>query len=180
MCFSSLSSFWLQPAGIAAHWDYKLQSKTEKSFFDNSNGKPFALPPPSRDVENVDKSMSSGQLAQDIVRPTSDTTSIGQITSYIEALTTSREILVENNVFVFISSSKNALDGRLISLDPSSRLVADVLMQYGGIREREIVDTISSGEIEMYRNGVGVSLDDELHNGDVLTLPPKVIKLIKF
>ncbi|KAL7521611.1 hypothetical protein ACHAWX_006289 [Stephanocyclus meneghinianus] len=131
--------------GIAAHWDYKLQSKTEKSFFDNSNGKPFALPPPSRDVENVDKSMSSGQLAQDIVRPTSDTTSIGQITSYIEALTTSREILVENNVFVFISSSKNALDGRLISLDPSSRLVADVLMQYGGIREREIVDTISSG-----------------------------------
>eukprot|EP00804_Cyclotella_cryptica_P027771 CCRYP_009200-RA/>CCRYP_009200-RA protein AED:0.06 eAED:0.06 QI:168/1/1/1/1/1/3/1068/1025 len=166
--------------GVAAHWDYKLQNKKVKSLPDNSNGELLALPPPASDaVDNMERTGPSTELTQDVVQPILDTTSNGRISSYIEALTTSREILVRNNVFVFISSSSSALDGRIVSLDPSSRLVADVLMQYGGANEGDMVDTISSGDMAMYRNGVVASLDDELNNGDVLTLPPNIMKLIK-
>jgi hypothetical protein len=96
------------------------------------------------------------------------------IASYIKALTTSCKSLVKNNVFIFISSSESALDGRIISLDPSSCMVADVLTQHGAAAEKDIIDHVSHGSIVLYRNGVRVALDDELCNGDVLTLPPRL------
>jgi hypothetical protein len=53
-------------------------------------------------------------------------------------------------------------------------MVADVLTQHGAAAEKDIIDHVSHGSIVLYWNGVRVALDDELCNGDVLTLPPRL------
>ena len=119
----------------------------------------------------------SKKIFQDTIEHVPGVKSKDRIASYIDALATSRESLVKNNIFIFISSSKSALDGRIVSIDPNSSLVIDVLKQYGS---GSVTDIIKSGSIQMYRNGVRIFLDEELVNGDVLTLPPQIIDLIDF
>ena len=103
----------------------------------------------------------------------------GRIASYIDALTSSRETIVQNNLFFFISSTKS-LDGKIVSIDPSSSNVADVLKKYGANINGRVIDDISGGTLEMYRNGVIISMDEELCNGDVLTLPHFIIDCLIF
>jgi len=151
---------------VTAHWDYKLQNKMANTLPHDSKIL-LALPAASIDKHEVEP--IPVETSQD--KPAAEK---GRIASYIEALATSRESLVKNNVFIFISSSESALDGRIISLDPSSCMVADVLTQHGAAAEKDIIDHVSHGSIVLYRNGVRVALDDELCNGDVLTLPPRL------
>ena len=100
--------------------------------------------------------------------------------SVLDALTSSRETIVQNNLFFFISSTKSALDGKIVSIDPSSSNVADVLKKYGANIDGRVFDDISGGTLEMYRNGVIISMDEELCNGDVLTLPHFIIDYLIF
>lgn len=110
---------------------------------------------------------------EDVIKKAPDIASTkSKIQSYIEALSTSRESLVKNNVFIFISSSESALDGRIVSIDPSASYVSDVLRQYGC--------DIETSTMNIYRNGVRATCDDQLSNGDVLTLPSSIINLIEF
>lgn len=159
--------------GVAAHWDYKLQNKMANALPHDPKIL-LALPAASIDKHHEVDPIPV-ETSQD--KPAAEK---GRIASYIEALATSRERLVKNNVFIFISSSESALDGRIISLDPSSCMVADVLTRHGAAVENDIIDHVFRGSIMLYRNGVRVALDDELCNGDVLTLPPSVISLIEF
>lgn len=171
--------------GVAAHWDYKLQKKS-KALPDKSMSKatnlPLALPASAVETKRLSLAqsikVSIDEEEFDISQPNFNTK--GRISSYIEALTTSREKLVQNNLFVFVSSSRSALDGRIVSVDPSACNVADVLEQYGVEMSESIIEDISRGTIKLYRNGVLTMLDRELANGDVLTLPAFLIDAIVF
>ena len=167
--------------GVAAHWDYKLQNKMTKALPDASSSlKPLALPP-SRDIKsNTAQTHAETSMNEHFIKHSPGTSSKGRIASYIDALVASRKRLVENNVFIFLSSSKSALDGRIVSLNPSSNLVADVLYQYANDINSSIIDDIECGAIEMYCNGSRISLGEELSNGDVLTLPSAMMDLIEF
>ena len=160
--------------GVAAHWDYKLQNKTTNALNEGSTEQPLALPA-SVDAETFEPLLSE-LPTDDIIKQAPDITpSKDRVGSYIDALTTSRESLVKNNVFIFISSSKSALDGRIVSIDPASNRVSDVLKQYGSTMSSAI-----HNEHVMYRNGVSISQDESLSNGDVLTLPACLIEQVNF
>ena len=170
MCLHSPHPFLCQiPIGVAAHWDYKLQNKISTS------EQPLALTP-SFDSKILDEPIL---IDGNIIRQAPDVGSKDKTASYIDALTTSRENLVKNNVFIFISSTKNALDGRIVSLNPSSSLVSDLLNQHFNVAERGVIRNMNISEVIMYRNGVKVNLSDELVNGDVVTLPPELIELLE-
>ena len=160
-----------QCVGVAAHWDYKLQRKMPNALGESTYEKPSALP------ASIDAELAIEPTPElnDIIIEAPSVASKDRVGSYIDALTTSRESLVKNYVFIFISSTESALDGRIISLDPTANLCSDVFKQYGGNVTPEILK-----EIVLYRNGIRISLNDDLTNGDVLTLTPEVIDMIEF
>ena len=161
--------------GVAAHWDYKLQNKVIKSLPDQplSHGDTTMLALPSAgNSTSILAETQSLAVEVNMTKTTGSSSRVaqkGRIASYIEALTTSRETIVHNNMFVFLSSTKSALDGRIVSIDPSACNVADVLEKY------DILDDISDGTLEIYQNGVRSSLYEVVSNGDVLTLPSIII-----
>jgi hypothetical protein len=82
-------------------------------------------------------------------------------------------MIIQNNLFIFISSTKSALDGRIVSINPSESKVADVLKKFGA-------RSSDGNNPEMFINGVTVSLSKTLCNGDVLTLPHIIIDDMTF
>lgn len=158
--------------GVAAHWDYKLQNKIAPALpqepLSHSNDKytsTLALPAAPVKTESRDTDESAITELNVSEEPhDSSNESKGRIASYIEALTTSRENIVQNNVFVFLSSTKSALDGRIVSVDPGACTVGDVLDKYGVVINE-------SENVRVYQNGVEAMMNGELSNGDVLTLP---------
>ncbi len=161
--------------GVAAHWDYKLQNKVTICLPDN---------PPSYGNTSMLALRSEIQpeevYSATVNRSPTREPQKGRIASYIDALTSSRETIVQNNLFFFISSTKSALDGKIVSIDPSYSNVADVLKKYGANIDRRVMDDILGGTLEIYRNGVIISKDEELCNGDVLTLPHFIIDYLTF
>jgi len=160
--------------GVAAHWDYKLQTKVIKSLPEttgSSEESPIpALPAAGNCTIIASEEESSATAEVNYARDTSDDSlsarKKGRVASYIEALTTSRETLVQNNRFIFVSATSSALDGKMVSIDPSASSIADVIDEYGG--------NCRDGELEVFLNGVRChSLVEELSNGDVLTLRPR-------
>jgi len=166
--------------GVAAHWDYKLQNKVIKSLPGTSEKEPLShestpmLALPS-EIQPLAVKVNIAKASKVADRP-SRVAQKGRIASYIESLTTSRETIVQNNLFVFLSSNDSALDGRIVSIDPAACNVADVLEKYGAAINKDILDDIADGTLEIYQNGVSTSLDEELSNGDVLTLPSIIIE----
>lgn len=157
--------------GVAAHWDYKLQNKQAKSLPEKStSSRILALPSainsttPSTQVQPLAVEPNISEMSKTPPRSTRK----GRVASHIEALTSSRESIVQNNLFIFLSSTKNALDGRIVSIDPSACNIADILEKYG----LSLDEGFSEG---IFQNGVSTSLDNELSNGDVLTLPGSII-----
>ena len=105
---------------------------------------------------------------------TTTTEKKGRVASYIEALATSREAIVQNNVFVFLSSTESALDGTIISVNSSAK-VSDVLKQYVKL-DRDDDDSLDLDEVVIYQNGVRLkTLEKELSNGDVLTVTSGIL-----
>ena len=149
--------------GVAAHWDYKLQKKMIESL-------PGASLPGG--ISPVFPLLSESESEEQVVvNNPPRAMQKGRIASFIEALTASRETIVQNNLFVFLSSTERAIDGNIVSIDPSATQIADVLKKYGANIDDEMLDDISAGALTIYRNGVNTSLDEKLYNGDVLTLP---------
>jgi (p)ppGpp synthase/HD superfamily hydrolase len=153
--------------GVAAHWDYKLHKKMIESLpgasLSGGISPVFPLLSESESEEQV------------VVNNPPRAMQKGRIASYIEALTTSRETIVQNNLFVFLSSTERAIDGNIVSIDPSATQIADVLKKYGANIDDEMLDDISAGALTIYRNGVNTSLDEKLYNGDVLTVPSSLL-----
>jgi hypothetical protein len=153
--------------GVAAHWDYKLQNKL--------------IPPlpgkPSPSGSSLELPLLSEINLKDKTRMNSPSrvTQKGRIASYIEALTTSRESIMQNNLFVFLSSTNRAIDGKIVGIDPSATQVAEVLKKLGATIDGKMINAITVGTLKIFRNGLSTSLDEELHNGDVLTLPSIIL-----
>jgi hypothetical protein len=164
------TELFIDALGVAAHWDYKLQRKSPSPLGEGSYEKPVTLP------TSIDAELAIEPTPEldNIIAEAPSVASKDRVGSYIDALTTSRQNMVENNVFIFISSTESALDGRILSLDPNANLCSDVLQQCGGITPKMLE------QIELYRNGIRISLNDALTNGDVLTLTPEVIDMIDF
>ncbi len=156
--------------GVAAHWDYKLETKSAALPEESS---PPATSPPILALPAFRETMVEDpvQIEFDTEQQSTMPERKGRIESYIDALTTSRESLVETNLFVFISSTDSALDGHLISIDPSIASIADVLEKCG------VEADLAGGQ--MFRNGVKVTQDQTLCNGDVLTLPASLLNRLK-
>jgi len=163
--------------GVAAHWDYKLTNKSLPSDASPDNNKyssGLALPASGSDTASFDEDELDVEesletiLAGKLNTSAQETTRKSRIASYIEALTTSRENIVRQNLFVFLSSTRSALDGRIVSVDPSKSTVRDVLSKYGSLG-------IEESDFEVYQNGIRTTLAGELSNGDVLTVPWSVI-----
>lgn len=149
--------------GVAAHWDYKLQNKVIEDLPGASH--------PSRITPMLPLLSELESEEQIIVNNPTRAAKKGRIASYIDALAASRETIVQNNLFVFLSSTERAIDGHIVSIDPSANKVADVLRKFGTNVDEKMLNHIPTGALNIYRNGVGTSLDEELYNGDVLTLP---------
>lgn len=165
--------------GVAAHWDYKLQGKALPDESSSDKGTPpiLALPPTGAFTSSLTESKPDATNAP--AHPPGPKK--GRVASYIEALAASRESIVRKSIFVFLSSTESALDGRIVGVDPSSSC-ADVLEKYGSksaLDDEGIVDGIADGTLEVYRNGARSSLDAELRNGDVLTFPRGVLEKLR-
>lgn len=83
--------------------------------------------------------------------------------SYIEALTSAQAEIKANKVFVFVSSTSSASDGKILPLSFGAT-VADALKEAG---DRYGMDL---GESKLLCNGQVVGLEDELANGDVVVI----------
>ena len=150
--------------GVAAHWDYKHKPKMMLPAATQESTSPMLALPPSEQVATT----SSSSLV-----PARKKKKKGRVASYIEALATSREAM--NNVFVFLSSTDSALDGKIISVNSSAK-VSDVLKQCVEL-DRDDVDGIDLDEVVIYQNGVRLleTLEKELSNGDVLTVTSGIL-----
>ncbi len=152
--------------GVAAHWDYKLETKAaalpEATAVTSAANVPLLALPAASNVTDTNVEKLSKRKSE-TNRQSSKSQKKGRIESYIEALTTSRETLVETNLFVFISSTESALDGHLVSIDPSTASIADVLKK-SGVEPGNMPSGI------IFRNGAHAKLDDEVYNGDVITV----------
>ncbi|KAL9184664.1 hypothetical protein ACHAXT_012634 [Thalassiosira profunda] len=156
--------------GVAAHWDYKLQTKVIKSLPEKSvSGEESQMRalPAAGNCTIIATEKESVTVEVNITDTSDDPSTVrkkGRVASYIEALSTSRETLVQSNRFIFVSSTSSALDGRMVSIQSDASSVADVLEEYG--------DTINAegGGLEIFLNGIRcISLTEQLSNGDVLT-----------
>lgn len=156
--------------GVAAHWDYKLETKSAALPGESSSpatSLPILALPALKDTRPEMTTARDFDTEQELTKSQRK----GRIESYIDALTTSRASIVTTNLFIFISSTESALDGHLISIDPSIASVADVLKKCG------VDSDVVSGK--MFLNGVKVTLDQELCNGDVLTLPASLVNKLE-
>lgn len=88
---------------------------------------------------------------------------------YIDALTSARDDLLDNATFIFVSSTNNAFDGKIVSVLVGSN-VRDAL---GFICERFDLQIDSNYKLEASNlkiNGNLVELDEKINNGDILTI----------
>mmetsp|Transcript_25355 Transcript_25355/g.37196 ORF Transcript_25355/g.37196 Transcript_25355/m.37196 type:complete len:481 (+) Transcript_25355:237-1679(+) len=86
-------------------------------------------------------------------------TSNNRIASYIEALTTARDNLVQKNVFVFISPSNSALDGKILPLSTDACTVADALEEA----------QVRYGDMLLFSNYAETAYEEEEEDGEEKT-----------
>jgi len=176
--------------GVAAHWDYKLQGSTGLEGVtkaSNTVNKPGAHTvknlaeklknaskaslqeeemPPGVDL---DEELSAKKIAlanedEDCEGSDLDTSRDDRCSSYIEALTTARDDIMANKVFVFVSTTDSALDGKILPLSVGAT-VGDAL------READEQYGYDFGEeAEFLCNGQTIGVNDELMNGDVVVV----------
>jgi len=136
--------------GVAAHWDYKLGSPAVAS-----TEQPKLLPAPT-DLETKPRVVSK--------TVTSDET---PSKSYVDALASARQGLIEEHVYVFLAGSgPNSSQGRLVSLAPNSSVqdAVDAISEtLEGASHKE-----SLAKATILRNGKLTKLEDPILNGDVV------------
>lgn len=159
--------------GVAAHWDYKLKGGTKSvaqiSPAENDKGYTLLLPPAESvsDVSVSDPLVAASPSDETDPTPTS-TVESKPVDSYIDALVTAREDLVQQSVFIFFtSSSKMGEDGQLLSL-PVGAKVRDALAQLESQLGRKLAREGSNNLPPIYRNGRLAEMDDFVGTGDLL------------
>jgi (p)ppGpp synthase/HD superfamily hydrolase len=167
--------------GVAAHWDYKIQGQMvpvntvvsspgiiSSDSDDGPQNETFEAGDGIEEGESI-KELIDGVLdanlaeEEDAEDDENDAERSDRCSSYIEALTSAREEIKANKVFVFISSTASANDGKILPLSLGAT-VADALSKaedrYG----------MHLGESKLLCNGQEISMEDELKNGDVVVI----------
>ena len=163
--------------GVAAHWDYKIQGPivpvttvapsadiisdsdgSQEEIFEAGDGTDEGI---EEFIDGVlDANLAEEEDAED---DENDAERSDRCYSYIEALTSAREDIKANNVFVFISSTASANDGKILPLSLGAT-VADAL------RKAEDRYGMNLVESKLLCNGQEISMGDELKNGDVVVI----------
>jgi ppGpp synthetase/RelA/SpoT-type nucleotidyltranferase len=150
--------------GVAAHWDYKLGSKSDPTTSLGNKSDPTSsltvkqggqsktglLLPPAR---TQDEASDSGLLP--IAGMGEGAVPVGP---YVDALVTAKRDMMQQTVYVFLAGET---EGKLISL-PTNSLVRDAITALDG-QNAEGPD-----EPKLWLNGRTAYLDDSVVNGDVL------------
>jgi ppGpp synthetase/RelA/SpoT-type nucleotidyltranferase len=130
--------------GPAAHWDYKLRSTGPTD---------TSIPVTSAIVKNFRSSTGS---------------------AYIDSFLSSRDSIALNEIFIFVSPSDSALEGRIISIPKDSNLY-DALLETSKLFD---IDSSLSHNNGILLNGNRIETwNSTLNNGDILTLPLLQVKV---
>ncbi len=153
--------------GIAAHWDYKLGSKTMSG-----------MTPPKAIIEDRDLLNSAAiTVGKENVADISalcdreqapgvhqhGTRSLNR--SYIDALVNSKQSLVQQNVYAFFTGSFLKEQGRLVALPAGARItdgIAALRQDKSAAEEKR--------DLAVWRNGRLAAVSDIIANGDVIML----------
>jgi Guanosine polyphosphate pyrophosphohydrolases/synthetases len=180
--------------GVAAHWDYKL-----KGLGRGKKNEPH-IPLLDTAMEMKQDSSETDQrnyisTIETIIRDTNSVTSIlagkdrgiGSLTrssalkSYIQALSTAREHLLDKSVFVFyLTLNSDSMEGKVLGL-PVGSTVYDALL---GICKRCNLtvppDSFDDSKFDAFVNGAKASLHDSLNTGDTLVFPSLESRVVKY
>jgi len=166
--------------GVAAHWDYKLTGGTRGS-------KEPSLPmlegvgsPPRGSSPVLLEEMNGMELSaadlNDLNLGEVGEGKIGSLTrssmleSSINALSTAREHLIDNSVFVFFLTSDSAVEGKVIGL-PAGSSVADALIEICKRCNLNVPQSFDASDFDVFLNGELVDLHDSMNSGDTLVVP---------
>lgn len=131
--------------GMAAHWDYKLGKQHDLAL---TQGKIIPKPVMLKFEGGQEVNVAIPQLP-----PPED--------SYIDALVTAKQQIVQNRIFVFFVGNESVNNERQLMSLPLGAKVSDALNQ---IEKNVGVDA----GYRILKNGVKASLDSVVQNGDVL------------
>jgi len=131
--------------GVAAHWDYKFGKQNDLAL---TRGE--IIPKPVR-------IKSDGGQEVDVPMPQLPPPE----ESYIDALVTAKEQIIQNKIFVFFVGNESVNNERQLMSLPVGAKVYDAVNQLEEIFESEV-------EYRVLMNGVEASLDSVVQNGDVL------------
>ena len=140
--------------GVAAHWDYKLGNQNAAALPSLELCEPVRV---QGDVVN------EVEVSLPVLMPPGED-------SYIGALVTAKDELVQNKVFVFFASSAAiANEGQILSL-PVGAQVGDALEELETMIGSKLEIREGSHNLKIMKNGREASGDDLIGNGDVLLI----------
>ena len=159
--------------GVAAHWDYKLGSPSQPhkalsaliGADKNVVGQGVAglLLPSSETMEGLSK-LGVPALSPSVLASKEDATLVLENERYIEALTTAKERVQREQVYVFLVGNSPPGHGRLISL-PVNASIADAIAAAADSQDEASVDIQAAS---FWRNGKLAQLSDSVENGDFI------------
>ena len=179
--------------GVAAHWEYKSSTSgsesrvlqaSDNSGVDRQDLSSLSFLDTAHEIDVENTKLNSHALKGADINSVTSLSHNTMIQSYIDALTDARNQLLENDVYVFISPSQEALDGKLIGM-PLGSSITDALMElskekcHGGIEDDWDKDICSLEQDEIAYCDIllnGLKLypdqfsDTLITNGDVLTI----------
>ncbi len=168
--------------GIAAHWDYKLKGRQEKeikALTPRQNDKVKKLPLNRYDYPNTEvetdqlpSSLTSSREAEtQLPSPIAQLCPSTMIDSYIDALDTARNHLLEKSIFIFfLPSNAPVKEGKVLGIAANSS-VADALIDICKRCQLNVPDYFDNSKFEVFINGQEANLHDILKTGDRLVVP---------
>lgn len=186
--------------GVAAHWDYKLLGHTPSNE-SSASLVPRLLAPvatsfregsldvtPSSSLLNLEEQSRNYSSPPTLVDEANLTAAVASTTttgSYLDALVTAKDKVVQENVYVFLvdgtaEDSDVRRGGRrssIVSLPPHASTVGDALLALNATTARSFDNVrwgIEEGMMPMrravWKNGVLADVHDKVENGDVLVV----------
>jgi ppGpp synthetase/RelA/SpoT-type nucleotidyltranferase len=180
--------------GVAAHWDYKLKGLGRGRHNEVHMPLLDSAMDTKQDFSDISQKVNINTIetiVRDNILATSSRTGedrgLGSLTrsstlqSYIKALSTARQHLLDKSIFVFYSTlNSDSMEGKVLGL-PVGSTVYDALV---GICKRCNLtvppDSLDDSKFDAFVNGSKASLQDALNTGDTLVFPSLECRVVKY